>query len=316
VAHHRHMAMSDSPHPQPTTDALDGVRPVDRLLLDLEADPDHPGDLRLEVVPKLCRTDGRFYGGAALAASLAAMEAVTGRRALWATTQLVAPAPIGSTVRVGAEVVASGRTVDQVSVRGWVGDDLLFLAVGSAATESPDGIAGLGQRMPDVPVPDDCEPWRGPGDQAAALRGETLGGGDGPAVGHHLVTEHRDAPILSPSSDRPGHFALWARMGGDLASVRPVMTPAILGFVADMVPLAVTRACGVHGAGTSLDNSIRIGDVRDADWVLLDLDASVAAGGFGHGTVNVWSPDGSLLATGSQSARLFSIEDFLRRRDG
>jgi acyl-CoA thioesterase II len=87
-----------------------------------------------------------------------------------------------------------------------------------------------------------------------------------------------------------------------------------LGFLADMVPIACARACGVAGAGTSLDNSLRIGEPADAEWVLMELDAHVAVGGYGHGHVHLWSPDGRLLATGSQSARLFSIDDFARRR--
>ena len=92
------------------------------------------------------------------------------------------------------------------------------------------------------------------------------------------------------------------------------MTPAVLGFLADMVPLAVCRACGVEGAGTSLDNSLRIGEPGDSEWVLLELDAHLAVGGFGHGHVHVWSPDGRMLATGTQSARLFSVADFMERR--
>ena len=53
-------------------------------------------------------------------------------------------------------------------------------------------------------------------------------------------------------------MALWARLTGDLASsvsmAARVATPAVLGFLADLIPLAVSRACGVAGAGTSLDN--------------------------------------------------------------
>ncbi|HEX8803244.1 MAG TPA: hypothetical protein VF743_03590, partial [Acidimicrobiales bacterium] len=139
---------------------------------------------------------------------------------------------------------------------------------------------------------------------------DAAGWAEAPPVGHHLASEHLEAPILDGSPDRPGHMAMWARLGGDLASA----SPAALGFLADMVPLACCRACGVEGAGTSLDNSLRIGEPGDAGWVLLELDAHVAHGGFGHGHVHVWSPDGRMLATGTQSARLFSLDDFVNRR--
>lgn len=36
----------------------------------------------------------------------------------------------------------------------------------------------------------------------------------------------------------------------------------------------------------------------------------MAVGGFGHGRVTLWSPDGRILAVGSQTARLFSFDDF------
>jgi hypothetical protein len=37
------------------------------------------------------------------------------------------------------------------------------------------------------------------------------------------------------------------------------------------------------------------------EWVLLDIRIDAVAHGFGHGTVHLWSQDGSLLASASQS---------------
>ena len=113
-----------------------GLREIDRRLLGLVPDPSDAGVLWFDLVPHLCRTDGRFYGGAALAVALAAAEAVSGRPALWSSTQLVATAAHGERVRVEARIVAAGRLVDQVQVRGTVGDRLLFTAVGSTASRS------------------------------------------------------------------------------------------------------------------------------------------------------------------------------------
>jgi acyl-CoA thioesterase len=287
-------------------------RPLDRALLGLEPDPDDPRTWSFVVTPELSRTDGRFYGGAALAAALTASEIVTGRAALWSTTQLVATADRGERIRLAVDVVASGRSVDQVHVRGLVGERLVFNAVGATATPRTGAVAGSGQVMPAVPRPEDCDDWHG------ILRSQI--GGDGaspsvgaPTVGHHLVSEYRAAPLLDPFTDRPGHLALWARLTSDLVSAPTVMSPAAIGFVADMVPIAVCRACGVEGAGTSLDNSLRMGHPVETEWVLLELDAHVAVGGFGHGHVHVWSPDGVMLATGTQSARLFSFSDFMEQ---
>ncbi len=311
------------------------LRAVDRDLLGLAPDPEAPDALAFEVVPHLCRTDGRFYGGAALAAALAASEAATGRPALWSSTQLVASADLGERIRVTTDVVASGRTVDQVHIRGTVGDRLVFNAVGGTATPRPAGLQGPGQVMPRVPPPEDCADWRGgrhpggagdgsgpgPGDSAQAGPAAALdrGGAVARTIGHGLVSVHREAPILTASSDgpeRPGHMALWARLTPDPGRRPAAMSPAVLGFLADMVPIACARACGVAGAGTSLDNSLRVGEPVECEWVLLELDAHVSVGGFGHGQVHLWSPDGRMLGTGTQSARLFSFDDFANGRAG
>ena len=128
------------------------------------------------------------------------------------------------------------------------------------------------------------------------------------------MSEHRHAELLDPDPQRPGHMALWARLAGDRAPASTELTPAVLGFLADMVPIAVAKACGVVGAGTSLDNSLRIGEPADSEWVLLDLDGHIGVGGYGHGQVHLWSPDGRLLGTGTQSAILFSVDDMRARR--
>ena len=64
------------------------------------------------------------------------------------------------------------------------------------------------------------------------------------------------------------------------------------------------------GAGTSLDNTLRIGSLDDAGagWVLIDLRPHLASYGYGHGTVHLWTADGALLATGSQTASMIVFE--------
>lgn len=282
---------------------------IDRALLGLEVGDD--GRWAFEVVPRLCRTDGRFYGGAAVAAALTAAELATGRPSLWSTTQLVAAADLGERIDVAVEVVASGRSIDQVQVRGTAGDRLVFAASGSTATPRAEGMSGRGRAMPAVPAPGECTTWLGPGDLKAGVVEDTL------PVGHHLVTESRAAPLLDEDPTRPGRFALWSRLRWDVLGVDPppAMTAATLAFLADLVPVAIARACGVVGAGTSLDNSLRVGEPSDGvEWVLVEVDAHVAVGGYGHGEVDLWSEDGRLLATGTQSARLFDLAGFMPRR--
>ena len=187
--------------------------------------------------------------------------------------------------------MAHGRAVDQLQLTATVGERLLFSSVGSTARPRPDGIGGAPRSMPVVGPPEDAAPF-GPANLERSM-----------LVGHHLVSEFRVAELAAPSG--PGHMAMWTRMN----DVVPT-TAAKLGFLADMVPIAVSRSVGVDGAGTSLDNSLRIAQLVDTEWVLAELEAHGAHGGFGYGVSHLWAPDGTLMATGSQTAKLFSLESF------
>ena len=253
----------------------------------------------LPVASHLCRPDGALFGGTALAATLALLEQTTGRPALWATVQFVGSATAGERITCTAELGARGGYIDQVRIRGAVEDRVVFDAVGAAATPRAGGITGVGVVMPDVPPPEDCAPFGGPSGVMIDL----------PPVGHHTVSEYRAAPLRGAGGDDPGSVALWARLNGERAT-----TSAKLGFLGDMVPIAVCRAAGVAGAGTSLDNSIRIAKLVDSEWLLVHLQAHAASDGYGYGVGHFWTPDGQLLGTSSQTAKLFSVDSIIQRR--
>jgi acyl-CoA thioesterase len=267
----------------------------DDELIPLEWHPTDPLRFACELSTNLVRPDGALFGGGALAASLIAFERVTGRPALYSSVQFVASAAYGDHLTCRIERVASGHTVDQLQLTARSGDQLVFAAMGATATRKPAGITGLGVRPPRVVPPDECAIW-GP----AAHRAD---------IGHHRISDYREATLLAPDPSRPGHMAMWVRV---LDS--PTTTSAKLGYIADMVPIAVCRAAGVVGAGTSMDNTIRVGELVDCDWVLIELEGELAAGGFGHGTTHLWSPDGVLLGTGSQSTKLFAFTELMARR--
>jgi hypothetical protein len=84
----------------------------------------------------------------------------------------------------------------------------------------------------------------------------------------------------------------------DLLDVSSGASLAILG---DYVPFGIGQALGRMGGGNSLDNTLRVYRLVPTEWVLLDIRIDAVAHGFGHGTVHLWSQDGSLLASASQS---------------
>lgn len=241
----------------------------------------------------LCRHDGRLYGGTAVTAAIAMAEHASGRRCLWTTVQFVSgTATAGDRVHCTAEVLAAGRRTSQVRVTLRAGDQEISCALGATAVLKDRALTGVFQDAPPVDAADDCEEFRFP--IPARLR-EVMDDRE-----RHM--ELRIARRTDGSTGPTGELLFWSRIPGRLA------TPAIIGFLADMVPMSVVKAAGRLGGGTSLDNTVRIAHAADTEWVLLQLDPHVALGGYGHGTAHVWSPDGTLLATASQTAALLVVD--------
>jgi acyl-CoA thioesterase len=237
------------------------------------------------VVERLCAPFGFLYGGTGLAACVAAAEAVTGRPLVWITTQYVANAVPGEQVGLTVEVVAEGRATSQTHVRGAVGERTVLHAT-TAHTDRPTGDVAAWGGPPDVSAPDDCPPV----DMTWAPTGRSF-----------IDDLDRRFPPENEQLVDAGRIAMWCRIPS-----WPIGTPASQGYVADIVPMAVSLALGRPPGGTSLDNTVRIvvdapPAAADDGWVLLDIEAEGFGRSIGHGRVRLWRPDGALLGIGTQS---------------
>ena len=255
------------------------------------------GRSSFELVPNVVRMDGHLYGGAAVAVSVVAMEAATDKAARWTTVQFVGLAKLGERITCQTDVLAEGRRTAQVRVTGSVDGRVIFDAVGAAGRRDAAGLSAQFVEAPDVPAPEDCPPFR------IILPEQIRRSGRVGDRGFSLPIEFREPPPTVPTdaADRP--FILWARVAGHQA------TPAMLGFLADFVPMGVARAAGrMAGGGVSLDNTIRFGPTTEDEWVLVRLDPHFAHGGYGHGTAHLWTADGTLVATASQTASMMFFD--------
>jgi len=270
----------------------DGDGAADREFLGLEVTGD--GTAALELTPGLARLDGKLYGGTAMAAAVTMAEHVTGRPALWATVQFVAATcTIGDRLELAAEVRAHGHRASQVRVSASVDGTLIFDALGATAlAKEGAATAGFGE-MPRMQPPDAGPGWRPP-----------------------MLTDAGPSGFLERTEIRVGRaedrgdqrYRLWARVPG-----RPV-TAAMLGYLSDWVPSSVVQALGQQGGGISLDNTLRIGTLVPAEWVLVDFDPHLARGGYGHGAARLWSEDGVLLGVASQTSTLLTFPTSLTAR--
>jgi acyl-CoA thioesterase len=243
---------------------------------------------RFELGPGLARHDGALYGGTGIAMSVLAMQAATGREVLWASTQFVSSPRLGARLEWTTEVLATGKRASQVQVRATCDGEVVYVSIGSTGVPSAEGLTARFHTMPVVAPPEE------------ASRRESFVNAPNPDSYTSRI-ELFDAEVRAP--DGP-HAAIWVRRhdGGPF-------TPAAIAFAADFVPLAIARAAGKLGAGSSLDNSMRFRGGEGPGWILLDLVGDFAEGGYGHGVVRVWGEDGALLATGSQTAAMRYLWD-------
>ena len=265
---------------------------------------DGPGRFRFTVANHLTRHDGRLYGGTAIAVSLAAAQLVSERTAVWMTTQFVSTAPEHAEVSVLAEVLAPGKRTNQVRVTATDADGaVMFASLGATGHHRDSGLAGVYENAPRVAPPEESPRWRGPFSGLAKLLPDGVEPPTFPEVGFSTVIEYREPEIVDHPDPGPGRMCLWARRKD-----REPISAAVAAFIADMVPLSIAQAGGVVAAGTSLDNTMRIGAFVESEWILLDLRPHVAAGDYGHGVAHVWTSDGRLVATASQTASLRVID--------
>ena len=256
-----------------------------RAWLGLEA-THNPMRWVLPVTPGISTPGPFLFGGCALGASIAALEASSGRPVVWATAQYLSYATPPSVMDVDVTLAAVGRSITQGRVVGHVGDAEI-LTVNAALGHRDLDVDDTWVERPDVPGPDECE-----------VRLPRIP--DIPSIQDRIDTRLADARGWDQVDGNPasgGRSVLWARMP-DLLELSSAAALAILG---DYVPFGIGQALGRIGGGNSLDNTLRVYRLVPTEWVLLDIRIHAVANGFGHGVVHLWSEDGALLATASQS---------------
>jgi acyl-CoA thioesterase len=239
---------------------------------------------RFEVTERLM-TPGKFlYGGCGLASGIVALEEASGRPTIYAAAHYLSFAPLGAEVSVVVDLAVEGNRVTQARATTYVDDQEILTtnaALGTGELTSPTPWL----KMPDVPSPEDCPPRDLPRRFNNSIFNyvETR-----TAIGRPLGEE-----ITTPGSPVS---ALWARVPNHLEP-----SAATLAIFGDLVSGGASQPLGRHAMGRSLDNTIRVASLKPTEWVLCEIHMHALSGGFAQGAGFLWSRDGTLLGTASQS---------------
>lgn len=231
----------------------------------------------LPVVPGISAGGAFLFGGCGLGAAIEAMEGSTGRPVIWATAQYLSFARPPDVMDIDVTIASHGRYTTQARAVGHVGDSEI-LTVNAALGSRPFPERGQWVTRPEVPPPDECErrePRR--------------------VVSESIMMRLDQRWALRDG--RNGRTAVWTRMP-DLLGV----SASSLAVLGDYVPLGLGELVEAEITSNSLDNTLRVANVVDTEWVLVDIRIDLINHGFGHGTVYLWAEDGTLMATASQSA--------------
>ncbi|MGD9750795.1 MAG: acyl-CoA thioesterase [Acidimicrobiia bacterium] len=249
---------------------------------------ERPERWRLPVTDAVTGGVGQLFGGVAFGAAVAVLEELTGKPAAWATAQFLSNAFPPEQLELDATVVVHGHNFSQARVVGHVGDREVVSVLAALGAKRFDG-NGMWRVMPLVAPPDQCA-------RRAAFGPDP--GGLHTRIEQRIVEGEWGNEAFSPA----GVCRVWMRMADGFAA-----TPAGLAVVADFLPLGIRSALGRELFGSSLDNTVRYVQPPPPDhdgWVLADLQVDAVQHGVGHGTVHLWSGDGTLLAVASQTCSM------------
>lgn len=241
------------------------------------------GDRRyhLPIGDRVATAADTLFGGAATASLTAVAEREMGRPLIWASVAFTNVPPKGETVELTVVPVAEGRRVSHARVEGAIDGTIVLLMTASLGERSDDDLAGQWPIPLEVPGPEQCPPREGragTADEHVEFRPARIRTGD---------------ERSEPSPD--GRFGMWLRV--------PELehSASRIALVADYVNSFCGQALGERATSKSLDNNLRIISETPADWMLLDVQMSAVAGGRAHGHGYLWTPEGELLATASQT---------------
>jgi acyl-CoA thioesterase II len=225
-----------------------------------------------------------MFGGSGVALAARAIERHADAPLRWLTVQFVAATLLDDRLDFTVERLGGG-SVAQFALTGRVGDRVVLRAMAATGSRSGGAPDLLAKPMPDVPAPDDC----------ALVRAHDQAERDVHQLIEIRLASGRFGIFSKAPRSADSHVRVWMRpqMGA--------VDAAALGLMADFVGSTLSNAVGLRGGAGSLDNTIRVVRLVPTRWVLCDIAIPAIADGIGHGRVDLFAEDGTLLAMAGQT---------------
>lgn len=255
----------------------------------------------------------RIFGGqVAGQALMAASRTLPGERGVHSLhSYFLRPGDPHEEIRYAVERIRDGRTFSTRRVIAWQrrrGEDVAIFALTADASVPETPVVEHALPMPEVPAPETLpslrevvEPY---GERAAAALTISQ------AVEQRLLEDPFDRTPKSPPDTRT---CVWMRVAGRLPEDASVHRSALT-FVSDLTLLSagLARIGGGWGGGfvgASLDHAVWFhAPVRADEWFLYETDSPAASGGRALCFGQVWSAEGTHVATVAQQGLIRSLK--------
>ncbi len=257
----------------------------------LGLEPSHnPHRWHLPVSKGISTGHRAMFGGSGLGAAIAAMEGTSGRPVVWATAQYLLFAKVGTVVDFDVTLAVHGKKTTQARAVGHVGGTEIITVNAALGSRTYPEQQTYGE-PPEVQKPEDCPVRKRFSEVSDSLDSR--------------IEQRWALPVGAdkPTEIEPGRIAVWSRMPELLEP-----SGASYAVLGDYVPMVISFTQDGRAGSTSLDNTLRVINVVQSEWFLLDIQVDAIANGFGHGVIHIWSEQGDLCAIGSQSCIVRSRE--------
>ena len=255
----------------------------------------------LNVSQNICSPQKALYGGVGLGLAIEVLEEEYKRPIAMASTQFINQAIMDEEMSIEIQEGTSGKNFTQATAQFYQKGKLVIQTIGSLGRRDSEFNLTYNPFPADVTSPDDS---------VVLPKFEFMQGYILPRMEIRHVKGPSPFMPMDPQKVPSGtetRSLFWAKL-----PEYPETSAATLAILGDIAPSVTASYIGEFAIASSLDNSMRVLNVEQCEWVLCETELHGIFNGVGQITQRMWSQQGTLMAVASQSyiLRLMNIGNF------